>query len=143
MCKFLKPIIWDNVPESIDFGVQTERFQGIVSTAVRLVTGNVLLQQFLIAILAAVGLSGLIGLHMNSRTVDGSVYEAVIGIAFWSLALGWILYAFTEGFVFDRFLLVWAFLLPIIWWKLLPRCLFALQCIAMGIIVVRLVVVWL
>lgn len=131
------------IPETIDYDSQTARFQGVVSTAIRLVSSNLGVQQLLLAALAAVGLGGLVGLLASSRTKLASIGGIVISITFWSFTFGWLLYAFTKGFVFDRFLMVWAFLLPIIWWTHLPRWLLALQSAAMLVIAVRLAVIWL
>ena len=131
------------VPETIDYANPTERFQGVVGTAIKTASNNQNVQQFLLALLAAIGLSGLLGLRIAAKEKDSTVLGAVIGITFWSMSFGWALYAFTQGFVFDRFLMVWAFLLPIVWWTQLPRALFLLQITAMLIITVRLAMVWL
>jgi len=125
------------IPSTIDYENPTQRFQGVVATAVKLVTWDPIFQKALLAFLAALGLAGLLGMQQTSHK------EIVTHITFYTLALGWLLYAFTQGFVFDRFLLVWAFLLPIIWWKQLPKSLFLLQTTAMLLITVRLAFVWL
>ncbi|HJN71870.1 MAG TPA: hypothetical protein QF528_04675 [Phycisphaerales bacterium] len=125
------------VPSTIDYDNPTDRFQGIVGTAIKIVTTNPQLQKVLLAMLAAAGLAGLVGLHRTSQK------EVVARITFFTLTLGWLLYAFTHGFVFDRFLMVWAFLLPVVWWKQLPRSLFLLQSTAMLVITVRLAILWL
>ena len=98
------------VPDAIHFVQQNERFQGIAATAVKSVTLNQTIQSILIAIMAGLGLAGLASLWKLRKPGD-----LILPIAFWSLFLGWALYAFTRGFVFDRFLLIWAFLLPIVW----------------------------
>ena len=61
----------------------------------------------------------------------------------WALGLGCGLYLLTRGFVFDRFLLVWAVALPVLWCRMLPRSLLGLQLLALLVIAVRLVGVWL
>jgi len=126
-----------HIPESIDYDSPNERFQGIVGTAVQMIVSDQTIQKLLLAILAAVGLAGLVGLQkMPQKNVASQ-------LSFYTLTFGWLLYAFTQGFVFDRFLLVWAFLLPIVWWTQLPRTLFVLQSTAMLIITLRLAVLWL
>ena len=125
------------VPSTIDYDNPTQRFQGIVGTAVKLVSGDATIQKIILALLAGVGLAGLVGLHRTSQK------EVAAHITFYTLTIGWILYACTQGFVFDRFLMVWAFLLPIIWWKQLPRQLFLLQTAAMLLVTARLVFIWL
>jgi hypothetical protein len=47
------------------------------------------------------------------------------------------MYALTSGYVFDRYLLGWAILLPIAWVLLLPRTAIALQIIVLMIILGR------
>jgi hypothetical protein len=125
------------VPSTIDYDNPTQRFQGVVGTAVKLVTGDPTFQKILLALFAAVGLAGLVGMQRTSHK------EIVTHISFYTLSLGCLLYVFTQGFVFDRFIMVWAFLLPIVWWKQLPKTLFVLQSAAMMIITVRLACVWL
>jgi len=129
-----------HIPESIDYDSPNERFQGIVGTAVRVVTSDLVAQKLLLAFFAAVGLAGLVGLQRISRS---SQEKLLPQLTFYTLAFGWGLYAFTQGFVFDRFLMVWAFLLPIVWWVQLSKRLFALQIAAMLFITVRLVMLWL
>ncbi|MDP7009211.1 MAG: hypothetical protein QGI78_06545 [Phycisphaerales bacterium] len=131
------------VPETIDYEHATDRFQGIIGTAVLMVTKDSTLQQLLLAALAAIGLAGLLGLRLQLHQYDQTIKSTALRITFWTLTIGWLLYACTQGFVFDRFLLVWAFLLPIFWWTQLPRYLFALQALAMFAIALRLAVVWL
>ena len=126
------------VPQTIDFVNQNNRFQGIAASITTKLHSNATLQQALLALLAGIGLSGLAGLwHCRDKS-------AVIGrITFWSLAFGWLLYALTRGFVFDRFLLTWAFLLPIVWVRVLPKWLLVLQYSLLAIIAAYLVAVWL
>ena len=126
-----------HIPESIDYDSPNERFQGIVGTAVQMIVSDQTIQKLLLGILAAVGLAGLVGLHKLPQKNLASQ------LSFYMLTFGWLLYAFTQGFVFDRFLLVWSFLLPIAWWTQLPRTLFALQSTVMLIITFRLAVLWL
>lgn len=126
------------VPETIDFVNHTERFQGIAATITKKVSANVDVQQMTLALFAGIGLAGLAGLwHCRNKA------EVVGRITFWSLTLGWLLYALTRGFVFDRFLLTWAFLLPIVWVRVLPKWLLALQYLVLVIIAAVLTATWL
>ncbi len=127
-----------HVPDTIDFVNQSDRYQGIASTAVTIITSSQTLQTIIIALMAGLGLAGLASLWKLRKTGD-----LIIPITFWSLFFGWGLYAFTRGFVFDRFLMIWAFLLPIIWVKSLSKPLLALQFLAMTVIAVRLIIIWL
>lgn len=126
------------VPETIDFVNQNDRYQGIAASAVLKLTTNACNQQAILSILAGIGLAGLAGLwHCKEKS------PVVARVTFWSLAFGWLLYAFTRGFVFDRFILTWAFLLPIIWVKSLPRWLLILQYLGLAFIAAWLIASWL
>ena len=96
------------------------------------------MQQGLFALLAGIGLSGLTGLFACKER------SAKIGsIAFWSLTIGLVLYGFTRGFVFDRFLLTWAFLLPIVWYQVLSKKLLVMQLLFLAAIASILTVTYL
>jgi hypothetical protein len=123
------------IPDVIDFEHPNDRFQGIAATF-SLKFGS--LAKFVLALLAGIGLAGLAGLwHCREKA------KLVGSITFWSLAFGWLLYALTRGFVFDRFLLTWAFLLPIVLVRALPRWLLTLQYIALTFIAAWLTATWL
>ena len=126
------------VPESIDFMQSSDRFQGIVASVVTRFTSNAYIHQALLSVFAGVGLAGLAGLW-HSRSKATYVGE----ITFWALAFGWMLYALTRGFVFDRFLLTWAFLLPIVWVRTLPKWMLAVQYIFLTGIAAYLTANWL
>jgi hypothetical protein len=111
-----------NVPDVIDYSNSNERFQGIASTIASTLSPQVGIQKIVLALLAGLGLAGLAGLwHCRDRV------KVLGSITFWSFTFGWLLYALTRGFVFDRFLLTWAFLLPIVWVRVLPTWLLAIQ----------------
>ena len=126
------------VPDFIDYQKNTDRFQGIVATVVLSLSSNGYVQQGLFALLAGIGLSGLTGLCACMKR------SAKIGsIAFWSLAIGLVLYGFTRGYVFDRFLLTWAFLLPIVWYQVLSKKLLVMQLLFLAAIASILTVTYL
>jgi len=133
---FAMPIL--EVPEVIDYVNNSERFQGIAATLVNRISSNGAVQQGVLALLAGIGLSGLAGLWVckDKTRIVGS-------ITFWSLTFGWLLYAMTRGFVFDRFLLTWSFLLPIVWFKILPKWLLIPQYVLLAVIASWLSVTWL
>jgi hypothetical protein len=123
------------IPEDIDFENPNERFQGIVAT---FSLAFAPISKYVLAFLAGIGLAGLAGLwHCKNKVA------LVTSITFWSLMFGWLLYAVTRGFVFDRFLLTWAFLLPIVWIRTLPKWLLIPQFAALTLIAVWLTVGWL
>ncbi len=126
------------VPETIDLLHPNERFQGIAASVVLKFSSNAFVQQVTLAVLAGVGLGGLAGLWQCRHT--GGV---VLRITFWSLMFGWLLYALTRGYVFDRFVLTWAFLLPIVWVKSLPRPLIVIQYLALTFVAAWLTASWL
>ena len=89
---------------------------------------------------AGIGSSGLFGLWKLTTTEGDSIACELTVIA---LTLGCGLYLFTRGFVFDRFLYTWAFLLPIVWVKRLSPTALFLQFVLLAVIAGRLVAVWL
>ncbi len=126
------------VPETIDFVNHNDRFQGISASVILKSSTIPFMQQAILAFLAGLGLAGLAGLwHLREKS------PLPVQITFWSLLLGWLLYACTRGFVFDRFILTWAFLLPIVWVQTLPRWLLAIQYVFLALIAGYLTVVWL
>jgi len=127
-----------SVPDTIDLVNQSERFQGIAASVVSRISTNHLVQQIALAVLAGVGLAGLAGIwHCKERAY------LVCRITFYSVGVGWLLYAVTRGFVFDRFLLTWAFLLPVLWVRVLPKWLLVLQYLGLTCIAAWLTAQWL
>jgi hypothetical protein len=93
--------------------------------------------------MAMVGLGGLgallaAALNRPARGVDG----LVLRMQSWVLVFGWLMYALTRGFVFDRYLLVWCVTLPIAWVLLLPRVLVALQILPLAVALLWFVYTW-
>jgi hypothetical protein len=127
-----------SVPDTIDLVNQSDRFQGIAASVVVRISTCPLVQQITLGLLAGLGLAGLAGVwHCKERAY------IVCRITFWSLAFGWLLYAVTRGFVFDRFLLTWAFLLPIVWIRVLPKWLLVIQYLGLLFIAAWLTSQWL
>jgi hypothetical protein len=125
-------------------GGDVNRFLGITATAVRTVSGNDLVQHILFAVLSTTGLAALGALaalawEKAARDARG----LVLRLQLWMLASGVGLYALTRAAVFDRYLLPWAVLLPIVWLLSLPRGILAVQMAVLVAIVARLVSVWL
>ena len=129
-----------HIPETIDFDVPNERFQGIVATAAQLFSSNDFIQSLFLALCAGIGCSGLFGLW-KLTTSEGNSTACELSVIV--LTLGCALYLFTRGFVFDRFLYTWAFLLPIAWIKRLSPQLLIMQLLMLSVIAGRLVYVWL
>lgn len=132
-----------SIPEIIDFTNENDRFQGIVATLTKAISEHPTGQQVVLSILSGLGLAGLAGLWNCRKNSDSTIGSIVHDVCYWSLTLGWLLYALTRGFVFDRFILIWAFLLPIVWIRILPQKLLIAQYMLLTVIAVRLVTLWL
>ncbi len=118
-----------DLAESLQVGEgEVHRYLGFVASGARLVAASAMWQMIVIAGLATVGLASLaslvaIGLERRTWNAEAIVWR----LAAWTLLCGWAMYALTRGFVFDRYLLPWAILLPVLWVRGLPRALLALQ----------------
>lgn len=132
-----------SIADTIDFVNPNDRYKGIAATIALSVSSHAWVQQVMLGLLAGFGLAGLTGLWICRKPDASTIYNVIHEITFWSLLSGWMLYALTRGFVFDRFLLVWAFLLPIIWIRVLPKWLLAVQYCMLALIAARLTIVWL
>ena len=55
----------------------------------------------------------------------------VLRLTVWSLVMGCLMYCFSLGWVFDRYVLGWAVLLPIAWVRVLPRSLLIVQIVGL------------
>jgi hypothetical protein len=71
------------------------------------------------------------------------VWSIVLRVQALTLAFGWLLYAATRGFVFDRYLLAWAMALPLAWVILLPRWLIGIQTAVLALAAMYHVYIWL
>jgi len=132
------------LPEVVAEGAprgELERYLGLAATLARSVDA-VWMQTSIIAILAILGGAGLGALWINPRrlratretTAPRDVQRMVTSLTFWTLLGGIALYALTDAFVVDRYLLPWAALLPIIWWRRLPRLLLAAQILGLTLL---------
>ena len=148
----------------------TERFQGVTASAIKMITNDLTGQSILLALMAAIGLASLAVLgglawSMNNQ-VDGPSTVSLAGdtvaaqrvvqpsagrcatvlcakLTVWTLLIGWALYALTSGWVFDRYLLPWGILVSILWVRWLPRWLFYLGILALAAILAQHANVWL
>tara|TARA_B100001059_G_scaffold219908_1_gene241375 strand:+ start:894 stop:2261 length:1368 start_codon:yes stop_codon:yes gene_type:complete len=133
-----------SIPEVLDTTVQHDRYQGVLATAVLLAGGGGQLTVLLLGFACVIGLASLgafAALAFELPPDEGLGLLARLQV--WALIIGCGLYMLTRGFVFDRFLLVWAVALSILWCRLLPRWLLGMQLLAMLVIAGRLVGVWL
>ncbi|MCH2135774.1 MAG: hypothetical protein MK101_04225 [Phycisphaerales bacterium] len=121
-----------SVPDALDLSLVHDRFQGLIASLTQLVAGTGTMRMVLIALACMLGLGGLGALlTLAHRWRVTSLMGVMLRIQAFTLGAGWLLYALTRGFVFDRYLLVWAVALPISWLVLLPRWLLAVQTVGL------------
>jgi hypothetical protein len=103
------------------------RYLGMLGSAVRWI-GDTETQRLVMIGLTTFGMASLGALATLSwRDPVADPRGVANRLVFWSLCCGWGLYALTSAFVFDRYLLPWAALLPIVWVLHLPRWLLCMQ----------------
>jgi hypothetical protein len=132
------------VPGSLDMSQQLDRYQGLAASLTLLAGGLGIPSGLMIAVLCAIGLGGLGALTtMAHRWRLTSLASVVLRVQAFALGAGWLLYSLTRGFVFDRYVMIWAVALPIAWLLLLPRWLLVLQTAALVIAAGLLIDNWL
>ncbi|MCH2133725.1 MAG: hypothetical protein MK116_08240 [Phycisphaerales bacterium] len=110
-------------------------FQGPTRSLVMAVAGAESAHWIVITILSMVGLGGLGALGAMALEERCDQPTATLArIQFFTMFCAWGLYMFTQGYVFDRFLLAWTIAMPVLWVKMLPRWTWGLQMIAMAAI---------
>ena len=132
------------VPSSLVLEETQDRFQGLVASITLLVAGEGAFRSVLVGVACIVGLGGLGALvTLAHRWRLTGLAGVALRVQALTLGAGWLLYALTRGFVFDRYLLVWSVALPIAWLLLLPRWLLVLQTLALAATAAMLVNIWL
>ncbi len=97
-------------------GIEVDRYMGLVWGAVGKLTSDPSLAGVLVGALAIAGLGGLGALAACAwRRAPSDVPAAVGRLQFWTLAAGCAMYGLTRSVVYDRYLLQWAVLLPVVW----------------------------
>jgi hypothetical protein len=115
----------DTVPR---FGDDRPRFMGIVASALRRTTEFDAVRRVLLTLLATIGMASLGALAAVAWRAAVTDRAALLRrLVLWSLLIGWAMTVMTHSAVYDRYLLAWATLLPIVWVIALPRWLTALQ----------------
>lgn len=135
---------------------QQAEYAGVVTTGLRALTPEGVARTAALALLTAAGAASVAamlilpvcGLREENRSSpdcppDPAGGEVVIRLAFWTLACGLPLYVITAGPVYDRYLVVWAVLMPIVWWRLLPWPVLTAQMILHSAMLVSLANDWL
>jgi hypothetical protein len=119
----------------MDLSVRQDHYAGLVSTLSRRAGWWVGTPQIPMLVMSVIGIGGLGALGALALAVPA---RSTIGLAArlqWLIFMsGWLLYALTRGSVFDRYFLVWGFLLPIVWVTTLPRGLVAAQAFGLAFI---------
>jgi hypothetical protein len=133
-----------SLPEGLDLGLLQDRYQGTAATAAGTLGGTGWGRAVIFGMMAMVGLGGLGALLLASfarsaRRADG----LVLRLQAWVIVFGWLMYALTRGFVFDRYLLVWCVMLPIVWVLLLPRLLIVVQVVPLLMALAWFIYTWL
>ena len=133
-----------SVPTSLDMTQPLDRYQGLAASWALLAEGFGIPSGLMIAVLCAIGLGGLGALTaMAHRWRLTSLASVILRVQAFTLGAGWLLYSLTRGFVFDRYVMIWAVALPIAWLLLLPRWLLAVQTICLAVAAGVLVHNWL
>ncbi len=109
-------------------GRDIKRYLGFVVLALRRITDSPGLQALLVGGLAMTGAAamGALGSIAWQRPAVDRL-GVVLRLQFWTLVTGCCLYGMTDAVVYDRYLLSWGVLMPIIWVAALPRRALALQ----------------
>jgi len=133
-----------SVPAPLDLTAVQDRFQGVAATFVGRLSAIGVSSRLVMPVLCAIGLGGLGAfVCMAHRIRLTSLAGVLLRVQALTLGAGWLLYAFTSGFVFDRYLVVWAAAVPIAWVLLLPRFGQLVQAVLLAIVASMMVSNWL
>lgn len=105
------------------------RYLGFAASLLRLMPEDSSLQVLVMRLGVALGVAGLVSVVAVafSQEPDDPMIPGVLQIAGLVLVLGWLLYGTARGDVYDRYLLSFSILLPIVWIRRCPRPLVILQ----------------
>ena len=108
--------------------MQVKRYLGLVELSLRRIDLTPWLAVVMLGVLAVVGAAAMgamasFGWGRGVRGVRGvsDRTDVVVRLQFWTLLTGCGLYGLTSGVVYDRYLVAWAVLMPIVWVVALPR----------------------
>jgi hypothetical protein len=83
--------------------------------------------------MTVLGLASLGGLaSVAFATPVSQQFGQALRLQMWTFLSGWSMYMMTSGYVFDRFIMAWAVLMPIVWVNALPRLLMVVQAIGLA-----------
>ena len=132
-----------NSPPNVEWEAPNQFFSGVIATFTKTITDNEILQKTFLMIFTFLGLSGLLGLFFEAKYTHKKNEKLILELTFYTLSLGCFLFLFTEGFAFDRYLISWGFLLPLVWWIVLPNRFLIAQCVLMLLLNANLIWVYL
>ncbi len=124
---------------------QQQMFAGIVTTTLRTLVPTGAAHTLAIITLATVG-GAAIGAMLAmtwGRSMINDARGVVMRASFWTLLVGIGLFTLTGGPVYDRYLQIWAILLPAIWLWSAPRWLLIVHGLLLTAIAARLLTEWL
>jgi len=125
-------------------GDERQRFLGIIATALKRTSSSVIVHRVLLTILATIGmasLGALAGVAWRGAAMDRRAL--LTRLLFWCLLGGWGMTVLTDSAVYDRYIVPWAALLPIVWLLAVPRGPLILQALLLLAICLRFTWVWL
>lgn len=126
-------------------GADGSRFMGPVASALQPLLDKGMWLNVVIAVLSALGGAALFCTIMPlcnaCRNSNRSL--TVVQLCSIMVILGWLMYAFTAGDVFDRYMLISIILLPLVWVKRLPGWLVSIEFIGLLILLFLKIFTWL
>ena len=116
------------------------RYLGMVATTLRgLAPGVVPRAAF--AVLAALGTAAIAAAGVLARRApldEPGAGPVLDRLAAWTMLLGWLMYGLTRGDVYDRYLLAFVALVPLLWIRVVPRWLLVVLGLALAAMIARL-----
>ncbi|MHC4080318.1 MAG: hypothetical protein ACYTFF_08430 [Planctomycetota bacterium] len=115
--------------------IQPRRFLGIMATAVRTIAPSPGGQWFVFVVLSAIGAASLGALTAVAWQKPATNQQAVV-TRFLALTVltGWGLYALTHSVVYDRYVVPWAAIVPIVWVATFRKWALVLQALGLAAI---------
>ena len=108
-------------------------FSGIIATGVRMISPQPLVHSLTLGLLAIVGGAGLSALAaITLRRPIENTTGVVNRLQFWIIASGVAMYLASAAPVYDRYVLAWTILLPVVWQAELSRWRLAVQTIVLA-----------
>lgn len=120
-----------------------QEYAGVVKTALNTLLPVGTTQQITLGALATLGGASLGAmLAVTWQRPVNSIDGVIRRISFWTMGGGLFLFSLTNSPVYDRYLVIWILLLPIVWLNTLPRWLLLMQSLGMVLMLAYLVNNW-